>query len=133
MPAVPAAVVDDPAAAYAAMRKDLLPYFGLPFYRAMIERSGFGDGHRALRRRRRERRHRGDAGAAISDEFLAGLTAVGDEDAVRAGVERYARRRRHLALRRPDRQDRLRGDAARRGAVSCSRAAVGAESVILID
>ena len=23
------------------MRKDLLPYFGLPFYRAMIERTGF--------------------------------------------------------------------------------------------
>ena len=29
-------------AAYDAMRRDLLPYFGLPFYRAMIERSGFG-------------------------------------------------------------------------------------------
>ena len=28
--------------------------------------------------------------AAISDEFLSILTAVGDEDAVRAGVERYA-------------------------------------------
>ena len=27
--------------------------------------------------------------AAISDDFLAMLTAVGDEDAVRAGVERY--------------------------------------------
>ena len=31
----------DPATACAAMRKDLIPYFGLPFYRAMIERSGF--------------------------------------------------------------------------------------------
>ena len=29
-------------------------------------------------------------GAAISDEFLSILTAVGDEDAVRAGVARYA-------------------------------------------
>ena len=28
--------------------------------------------------------------AAISDEFLGVLTAIGDEDAVRAGVERYA-------------------------------------------
>ncbi len=42
VPAVPAAVVEDPAEPYAAMRRDLLPYFGLPFYRAMLERSGFG-------------------------------------------------------------------------------------------
>ena len=31
-----------PRTPYAAMRSDLLPYFGLPFYRAMLERSGFG-------------------------------------------------------------------------------------------
>ena len=42
VPAVPTALVEDPAAPYAAMRRDLLPYFGLPFYRAMLERSGFG-------------------------------------------------------------------------------------------
>ena len=40
-------VVEDGGAedgdAFAAMRRDLLPYFGLPFYRAMLERSGFGD------------------------------------------------------------------------------------------
>ena len=40
--AVPAALTDDVAQAHAALRRDLLPYFGLPFYRAMIERSGFG-------------------------------------------------------------------------------------------
>jgi alkanesulfonate monooxygenase SsuD/methylene tetrahydromethanopterin reductase-like flavin-dependent oxidoreductase (luciferase family) len=40
--AVPGACTEDPAAAWAAMRKDLVPYFGLPFYRAMIERAGFG-------------------------------------------------------------------------------------------
>ncbi len=28
------------------MRKDLIPYFGLPFYRAMIERTGLRRGHR---------------------------------------------------------------------------------------
>jgi probable F420-dependent oxidoreductase len=84
--AVPSAATDDPAAAYAAMRRDLLPYFGLPFYRAMIERSGFGDdvaGFDAAG---------GDPaamGAAISDEFLDLLTAVGDEAAVRAGLQRY--------------------------------------------
>src|SRR4051794_17285219 len=41
--AVPAACTDDRDAAYEAMRRDLLVYFGLPFYRAMIERSGFAD------------------------------------------------------------------------------------------
>lgn len=86
--AVPAARVDDPEAAYAAQRRDLLTYFGLPFYRAMIERSGFG-----------EDIERYDAAAAqgdrdgmqdaISDAFLDALTAVGDDAAVRAGVQRY--------------------------------------------
>ncbi|MDQ6914690.1 MAG: LLM class flavin-dependent oxidoreductase [Actinomycetota bacterium] len=84
--AVPAAVVDDPAEAYGAMRRDLLPYFSLPFYRAMLERSGFaadlerfdaaGGDMEAMR-------------AAISDDFLSVLTAVGDADAVRAGLARY--------------------------------------------
>lgn len=86
--AVPGAVVDDSAEAHAAMRRDLLPYFGLPFYRAMIERSGFGDSIAAY-----------DAGAAAGDpaamgagiatEFLDALCAIGDEDAVRAGLQRY--------------------------------------------
>jgi alkanesulfonate monooxygenase SsuD/methylene tetrahydromethanopterin reductase-like flavin-dependent oxidoreductase (luciferase family) len=84
--AVPAALTDDPGAAYAAMRADLLPYFGLPFYRAMLERSGFeadiaafdaaGGDVEAMR-------------AAISDEFLSVLTAVGGEQTLREGVQRY--------------------------------------------
>ncbi|MFI5003633.1 MAG: LLM class flavin-dependent oxidoreductase [Solirubrobacterales bacterium] len=86
VPAVPAALVDDPAGPHAAMRKDLLPYFGLPFYRAMLERSGFGAEIEAF-----------DAAAgdveqmqaAISTRFLDQLTAVGDASAVRAGLERY--------------------------------------------
>jgi alkanesulfonate monooxygenase SsuD/methylene tetrahydromethanopterin reductase-like flavin-dependent oxidoreductase (luciferase family) len=89
VPAVPAAVVDDPYEAYAAMRADLLPYFGLPFYRAMIERSGY----QADIERFDAAAATGDAEAmqaAISEEFLADLTAVGDEGAVRAGVDRYA-------------------------------------------
>ena len=52
-----------PGPALATMRRDLLTYFGLPFYRAMIERSGFERRHRRLRRGRRARRRRGDAGA----------------------------------------------------------------------
>ena len=83
-----ASVTDDPASAYETMRRDLLPYFGLPFYRAMIERSGFEADVAA---------YDGAAGAgdvekmqaAISTDFLEVLTAVGDEEAVRAGLERY--------------------------------------------
>jgi len=84
--AVPGAMTDDPSAAFAAMRKDLIPYFGLPFYRAMIERTGFAEDIASY-----------DAAAgdlegmqaAISDAFLEQLTAVGDEQGVRAGIERY--------------------------------------------
>jgi F420-dependent oxidoreductase-like protein len=89
VPAVPAAVVDDPAEAYGVMRRDLLAYFSLPFYRAMIERSGFEADIAAFD----DAAATGDPeamGAAISDEFLGVLTAVGDEGAVVAGVKRYA-------------------------------------------
>ncbi len=86
VPAVPAALTDDPAPAFAAMRRDLLPYFSLPFYRAMLERSGFGEDIAAF-----------DAAsgdftamqAAISEDFLRQLTAVGGEAEVHAGIERY--------------------------------------------
>ncbi|HEY7952030.1 MAG TPA: LLM class flavin-dependent oxidoreductase [Solirubrobacteraceae bacterium] len=86
VPAVPAALVDDPSAAFAAMRRDLLPYFGLPFYRAMLERSGFEEDIAAFDGAG------GDVdamGAAISEGFLEALTAVGDEAAVHAGLDRY--------------------------------------------
>jgi alkanesulfonate monooxygenase SsuD/methylene tetrahydromethanopterin reductase-like flavin-dependent oxidoreductase (luciferase family) len=85
---VPAACTDDREAAFSAMRRDLLTYFGLPFYRAMIERSGFGDDIAAYD----EAAAKGDAEAmqaAIGEEFLDHLTAVGGEADVRAGVKRY--------------------------------------------
>jgi probable F420-dependent oxidoreductase len=86
VPAVPSGLVGDPADAHASLRRELIPYFGLPFYRVMLERSGFADEVAAY-----------DAAAgdfermqaAISDRFLGELAAVGDADAVRAGVERY--------------------------------------------
>src|SRR3954449_2885430 len=86
--AVPAACTDDRDAAFGAMRRDLLTYFGLPFYRAMIERSGFGDDIAAYD----EAAGKGDAEAmqaAIGDDFLDHLTAAGSEQDVRAGVQRY--------------------------------------------
>jgi alkanesulfonate monooxygenase SsuD/methylene tetrahydromethanopterin reductase-like flavin-dependent oxidoreductase (luciferase family) len=84
--AVPGALTGDPAGAYDAIRGELLTYFSLPFYRTMLERSGYGDDIAAFDAADGE----GDAmRAAISDEFLGALTAVGDEQAVHAGVERY--------------------------------------------
>ena len=88
VPAVPAALTDDRDGARTAMRKDLLPYFGLPFYRAMIERTGFATDVEAYDRAA------GDLEAmqsAISEAFLDELTAVGDETQVRDGIERYRR------------------------------------------
>ncbi len=87
--AVPTAVTDDKAAAYETMRTDLITYWSLPFYRAMIERSGFGDDiagfDAAMQSGDVER-----AKAAISDRFLDDLTAIGSTEDVRAGIERYA-------------------------------------------
>jgi alkanesulfonate monooxygenase SsuD/methylene tetrahydromethanopterin reductase-like flavin-dependent oxidoreductase (luciferase family) len=85
--AVPAAWTEDVGAAYDAMRSELLTYFGLPFYRSMLKRSGFGSDIEAFDAAS------GDGTrmrAAISDGFLQVLTAVGDDAAVREGVERYA-------------------------------------------
>lgn len=84
--AVPGALTDSRESAYEAMRADLIPYFGLPFYRAMIERTGFGadiaaydDGAGDLEAMKR----------AISDAFLDELTAVGSQAELRAGIARY--------------------------------------------
>ena len=73
------------------MRSDLLPYFGLPFYRAMLERSGFEDDIAAYDEAAGKRRRRGHAGGDLRRASCDALTAVGDADAVRAGVARYAR------------------------------------------
>src|SRR4051812_2946268 len=86
--AVPSAVTPEPDAARAKLRQDLIPYFSLPFYRAMIERSGyeqdiagFDEGMKA-----------GDtqgAVAAISDRFLESLAAIGSAEEAAASVRRY--------------------------------------------
>ncbi len=86
--AIPAAVTPDQDGAFEVMRSDLVTYWNLPFYRAMIERSGFGEDIDAF-----------DAGmgagdidramAGISDDFLRNLTAIGSPEEVRAGIDRY--------------------------------------------
>ena len=86
--AVPAAITDEPEQARDKLRRDLIPYFSLPFYRAMLERSGF-DGDIAGFDAGMEKGDADAAVAAISDEFLGTLTAIGDPDAARASVQRY--------------------------------------------
>ena len=86
--AVPSAVTDEPEQARGKLRKDLIPYFSLPFYRAMIERSGFEDDVAGFD----AGMEKGDpdaATAAISDRFLQTLTAIGDQSEAVASVERY--------------------------------------------
>jgi alkanesulfonate monooxygenase SsuD/methylene tetrahydromethanopterin reductase-like flavin-dependent oxidoreductase (luciferase family) len=86
--AVPSALTEEPQAVWETMRRDLLTYFSLPFYRAMIERSGFEDDIAAFD----EAAQKGDPeamGQAISVTFLEALCAVGDAASVRAGIQRY--------------------------------------------
>jgi alkanesulfonate monooxygenase SsuD/methylene tetrahydromethanopterin reductase-like flavin-dependent oxidoreductase (luciferase family) len=88
VPAVPAAVTADRDATLNRMRSDLVTYLSLPFYRSMLERSGFeaeiasfdagmsgGDVERAK--------------AAMSEAMLDSLGGFGSADDVRAAVSRY--------------------------------------------
>ncbi len=86
--AVPAAVTDDVEEARASLRGDLVPYFSLPFYRAMIERSGFSDDIEGFDTALQGGDVEG-AKAAISDRFLESLTAIGSATDAAAAVERY--------------------------------------------
>ena len=63
-------------------------YFTLPFYRAMIERSGYEDDVRAFDAAMKD----GDtaaAAAAISDRYLDRLAAIGTPDVAAASVRNY--------------------------------------------
>jgi alkanesulfonate monooxygenase SsuD/methylene tetrahydromethanopterin reductase-like flavin-dependent oxidoreductase (luciferase family) len=86
--AVPSGIAEDREKAFGAMRRELLTYFSLPFYRKMIERSGYEADVKAFDAAMAS----GDvdaAKAAISDDFLEALTAIGSADQVREGIERY--------------------------------------------
>jgi F420-dependent oxidoreductase-like protein len=86
--AIPTAVTDEVDGARATLRADLSPYFLLPFYRKMIERSGYEADIKLFD----EAMERGDASAgaiAISDGFLENLAAIGPPDIAAAAVERY--------------------------------------------
>ncbi len=86
--AVPSAITDEPEQARSKLRKDLIPYFSLPFYRAMIERSGY-EADVAGFDAGMEKGNPEAATQAISDRFLETLTAIGDQQAAVASVKRY--------------------------------------------
>jgi F420-dependent oxidoreductase-like protein len=86
--AVPASVTDDIEEARASLRQELIPYFSLPFYRAMIERSGFADDIEGFDTAMQGGDPMG-AASAISDRFLEQLAAIGNPTEAAAAVERY--------------------------------------------
>ncbi|HEX2128273.1 MAG TPA: LLM class flavin-dependent oxidoreductase [Solirubrobacterales bacterium] len=86
--AVPIALADDPEAARATFRQDLIPYASLPFYRAMLEASGFDDELAAFDAGMAD----GDverAKAGLSDRMLDELAGIGTKEDVQAAVRRY--------------------------------------------
>ena len=86
--AVPVALTDDPESARAALRQDLIPYASLPFYRAMLEASGFADELAAFD----EGMAAGDlerAKAGLSDRMLDELAGIGSAEKVQGAVRRY--------------------------------------------
>lgn len=76
--AVPLAVTDDRAAAMAAFRAELTRYVEQPFYRAMLQAAGLGDGVAVFDRDRR-----------VPDALAEALGGIGDARAARAYVEAY--------------------------------------------
>ena len=86
--AVPAAVTNEPDEARARLRTELTAYFSLPFYRAMIEASGFAEDIAGFDQGMQEG---GPEAAilAISDEYMGLLAGIGSADEAAAAVRRY--------------------------------------------
>ncbi len=76
--AVPLAVTDARAAAMAAFRAELKRYLEQPFYRAMMQAAGLGDGVTAF-----------DRGGEAPESLADALGGIGDARAARAYVEAY--------------------------------------------
>jgi probable F420-dependent oxidoreductase len=78
--AVPSAVTADPDEARGRLRQELIPYFSLPFYRKMLERSGYEEEVKGFDERGVD---------AISDRYLDSLAAIGSAEEAAASVLRY--------------------------------------------
>jgi alkanesulfonate monooxygenase SsuD/methylene tetrahydromethanopterin reductase-like flavin-dependent oxidoreductase (luciferase family) len=80
--AVPSAVTSEPEEAKAQLRAELIPYFSLPFYRKMIELSGFEEDIAAFDAA-------GSDPSRISDRFITTLAAIGSAEEAAATVHSY--------------------------------------------
>jgi 5,10-methylenetetrahydromethanopterin reductase len=78
--AVPAALTGNVAAAHDTLRAFLVTYCSLPFYRHMLEASGFGPDLE---------RFDAEGPSGISDAMIDAIAGVGDAAAVCAAVQRY--------------------------------------------
>jgi F420-dependent oxidoreductase-like protein len=78
---VPSAVTADRVAATEAFKAELARYLALPFYRAMLEKSGFGGKVAAW--------DRAPVPASVGDGLVRGLGAIGDQAAVASLVTAY--------------------------------------------
>ena len=76
--AVPLAVTEDRAAAMTAFRAELKRYVELPFYRAMMQAAGLGDGVADF-----------DRAGEVAESLAEALGGLGDTRAARAYVEAY--------------------------------------------
>ena len=83
--AVPAAATDDVAGVGATFREELVRYLGLPYYRAMLRASGFGEALAAFDRDR----SRGTPADAVPRVLTDALGAIGDRARLRAYVDEY--------------------------------------------
>jgi alkanesulfonate monooxygenase SsuD/methylene tetrahydromethanopterin reductase-like flavin-dependent oxidoreductase (luciferase family) len=88
VPAVPSAVTDDREKTLDRVRGDLVTYLSLPFYRSMLERSGFGD-EIAQFDEGIAAGNVGRAKAAMSAPMLDSLGGFGGADEVRSAIGRY--------------------------------------------
>ena len=78
---VPAAVTADSVAAMTAFKGELVRYLALPFYRAMLEKSGFGPEIAAW--------SAAPGPASVADRLARSLGAVGDAEALRDLMAAY--------------------------------------------
>jgi alkanesulfonate monooxygenase SsuD/methylene tetrahydromethanopterin reductase-like flavin-dependent oxidoreductase (luciferase family) len=86
MPAIPVAAGADRAVAHAGIREELHRYFGLPFYRTMFAAAGYQDDLNAFDAADGDRPAQL---AAIGEEFITALCAIGDATDVRSTIDRY--------------------------------------------
>jgi len=95
--AVPAAVTDDAREVTRTFREELVRYLSLPFYRAMLRASGFGEALAAFD----QDRARGDAAEAVPAALVEALGVVGGRSTVRGHVDAYRAAGVTLAVVRP--------------------------------